>query len=142
MLAIKNMVAMGQSATVEKTVSMADTAANYGSGRLGNILATPALVELMIKAAVEAVDSSLPEGYATVGQAMQFIHTAASVVGASVRVRAKVTQIIGDSIILEITAWDDIGEIATGHYERTVIILDELLKKVNERACKVTKNHP
>jgi fluoroacetyl-CoA thioesterase len=136
MLDLRNLVSIGQSATVEKNVTKADTAVNFGTGRLGEIMATPALVKLMIKAAVEAVDTKLPDGLGTIGQALQFIHTAPSLVGASVRVQAKVTQIIGDSVILEITAWDDMGEIGTGHYERSVVILDEVLKKAIERAFK------
>ena len=139
---LKSFVNVGQSATIETIVSKEDTAANYGTGRLGDILATPALVKWMIKAAVEAVDPHLPEGLVSVGLAMQFQHTAPSLIGAIVRVKATVTDVSENSVIFDISANDDIGEICIGRYERMVVILDELLRKANSRGATLIKSHP
>jgi len=42
--------------------------------KLGHLIASPAYVGLMIDAAVKAVEHRLPEGYVTVGHAMEFTH--------------------------------------------------------------------
>jgi len=58
----------------ERMVNDSDTAAHYGSHQLGHLIASPAYVGLMIDAAVKAVEHRLPEGYVTVGHAMEFTH--------------------------------------------------------------------
>jgi predicted thioesterase len=65
-----------------------------GAAVLGNILATPMLINWIIKTTVQAVDPLLPEGFVTVGSFVQFKHTAPTVVGATVRITATVREIV------------------------------------------------
>ncbi len=139
---VNDFVVVGQSAAAETVVSDQDTAANMGNRRLGDILATPSLVKLMIWAAVDAVDPQLPEGFATVGVAMQFTHTASTVKGATVRVEATIVEIAGNSIIFDIVASDGLGEIGKGHHERTVVVLGEIIKQSYDRVAGMIQTHP
>ena len=138
MIDVKKFIKMGYSATVEMVVSDQDTASHFGSGRLGDLLATPALVKLMIEAAVKAADPHLPKGFVTVGTAMHYTHTAPTVVGSMVRATATVSEIIGSYIIFTITASDNLGEIGKGSHERAIVAYDDLMKKSAERAMKIS----
>ena len=56
----------------------------------------------------------LPEGWTSVGIAMQLAHTAATPCGMHVRARAEVTAVDGRKITYRISAGDDSGEIGHG----------------------------
>ena len=142
MFDVKSFVVVGQKGLFETLITEKDTAMNFGSGRLGNLLATPSLVKFMIAAAVEAVDSHLPEGIVTVGTMMKYEHVAPSIIGATVRVEAEVTQIDGNLIKFQITAADDLGEIGTGEHTRRIVNREELVKRVHDRVDKMARNHP
>ena len=73
---------------------------------------------------------------------MQFTHTAPSIIGSNVRVEAEVVEIVGNSLIFKITAFDDIGEIGKGRYERAVVVRDELLRRAADRVASMAKVHP
>ena len=132
---VNDFVAVGQSAAVEIVVADQDTALNAGNKRLGDLLATPSLVKFMIWAAVEAVDPHLAEGFATIGVTTQYTHTAPTVKGATVRVEATIVEIAGNSISFDIIASDGLGEIGKGHHERTVVVVDELIKHSFDRVA-------
>ena len=142
MFDVKSFVMVGQTALFETVVSEGDIAMNFGSRRLGRLLATPSLVKFMIAAAVEAVDPQLPEGMVTIGTSMQYTHTAPSIIGATVRVTATVMEINGNSITFNITASDELGEIGTGLHQRSVVVRDELVQRVHQRVASILKNHP
>lgn len=141
-LDVNDFVVVGQIAAAQIVVSDQDTAANMGNKRLGDLLATPALVKLMIWAAADAVDPQLPEGFATVGVAMEYTHTASTVKGATVRVEATIVAISGNSVSFDIVASDNLGEIGKGHHERTVVVLDELVKQSYARVADMIQTHP
>ncbi len=142
MFDVNSLVVIGQSALFETVVSEEDIAMNFGSGRLGRLLATPSLIKFMISAAVEAVDPQLPEGIVTVGTAMQYTHTAPSIIGATVRVTATVMEINGNSLTFNITASDELGEIGTGLHQRSIVVREELVKRVHDRVASILKDHP
>lgn len=120
------------SSVISKIVQPADTAANYNEV-LCQFMATPAWVDMAIRAAMDAVDKSLPYGYMTVGTRLEVTHDAPTCVGMKVSVKATVKEIIGNRLVFEIDAWDDIGEIGHGFYERSVVSQEALLKKAGER---------
>ena len=73
--------------------------------------ATPALVGLMEHAAVKAVDSQLPEGFATVGISMNIKHTSATPVGMDVTAKAVLTEQDRRKLTFKITACDAAGPV-------------------------------
>ena len=70
-------------AEVSEKCTEDNTAIKLGSGK-SPVYATPALVALMENAAINACDPQLPEGYNTVGIAMNVKHVAATPIGLTI----------------------------------------------------------
>lgn len=123
----------GISTSVQKVITREDTALNFGSGALDNLLATPTLAALMIEASVKLIDPLLPEGYITIGKNLEIEHENPTKEGITVIVTAKLLESVGNRVSLEITATDEIGRIGRGYHERYIVAKDILMGKVDER---------
>jgi predicted thioesterase len=123
----------GMSMSVQKVINKEDTALNFGSGALNNLLATPTLVALMIEASVKLIDPLLPKGYITIGRTMEIEHEHATKEGVTVTVTAKLLEINDSRLSLEIIAYDELGRIGSGYHERQIVKQEILLNKVEER---------
>ena len=121
-------VQVGLKNTVSEEVTEAKTAKAMGSGSLP-VYATPAMTCLMEKAATEAVEALVPEGWTTVGISLHVAHTAATPVGLTVRAEAEVTAVEGRKIIFTVRAYDDQGEIGVGSHERFAVAKEKFLAK-------------
>ena len=121
-------VKAGLKNTVSEEVTEANTALAMGSGSLP-VYATPAMTCLMEKAATEAVEALVPEGWTTVGISRHVAHTAATPVGLTVRAEAEVTAVEGRKIIFTVRAYDDQGEIGVGSHERFAVDKEKFLAK-------------
>ena len=121
-------VQVGLKNTVSEVVTEEKTAKAMGSGSLP-VYATPAMTCLMEKAATEAVESLMPEGWTTVGISLHAAHTAATPVGLTVRAEAEVTAVEGRKIIFTVRAFDDAGEIGVGSHERFAVAAEKFLAK-------------
>ena len=121
-------VQVGLKNTVSEEVTGEKTARAMGSGSLP-VYATPAMTCLMEKAATEAVEALVPEGWTTVGISLHVAHTAATPVGLTVRAEAEVTAVEGRKIIFTVRAYDDQGEIGVGSHERFAVAKEKFLAK-------------
>lgn len=121
-------VQVGLKNTVSEEVTEERTARAMGSGSLP-VYATPAMTCLMEKAATEAVEALVPEGWTTVGISLHVAHTAATPVGLTVRAEAEVTAVEGRKIIFTVRAYDDQGEIGVGSHERFAVAKEKFLAK-------------
>ncbi|MBE6086291.1 thioesterase family protein [Selenomonas ruminantium] len=121
-------VQVGLKNTVSEEVTEEKTARAMGSGSLP-VYATPAMTCLMEKAATEAVEALVPEGWTTVGISLHVAHTAATPVGLTVRAEAEVTAVEGRKIIFTVRAYDDQGEIGVGSHERFAVAKEKFLAK-------------
>lgn len=121
-------VQVGLKNTVSEEVTEEKTAQAMGSGSLP-VYATPAMTCLMEKAATEAVEALVPEGWTTVGISLHVAHTAATPVGLTVRAEAEVTAVEGRKIIFTVRAYDDQGEIGVGSHERFAVVKEKFLAK-------------
>ena len=126
-------LSIGMSKSVQKVITKEDTALNFGSGALKNLLATPTLSALMIEAAVKTLDPLLPEHYITIGKSIEIEHERATKEGTTVTVTAELAEINGSVLSFKITAFDEIGRIGTGYHVRQIVNYDILMKKVEER---------
>lgn len=124
----------GTTFTVQKRVTEEDASLNYGSGQLDTVLATPSLVALVIEGAVEAIDSKLPEGIISVGAKMEFEHTNATVIGATVSIEGEIAEFDGRKAVIKFTAYDEVGEIGSGVHERLIVSKDGMMIKAHERS--------
>lgn len=127
-------VAVGDRIVIQRAVRMEHTAANYGSGQLGDLLATPGLVGFMIEAAVELIDPKLPKGFRSVGIMAQVEHTKPTLLGATVSVEMEVREFDGEKVLLAMKAFDEIGEIGNGLHRRAIVNREALHLKAERRA--------
>jgi predicted thioesterase len=119
----------GLTAEVEIQVGDTETAAQLGSGSIP-VYATPALVALMEKAAVQALDGHLPTGQTTVGGQIDVRHLAATPVGMKVRARAELIEVSGHKLTFHIQAWDESEQIGGADHVRFIIDEEKFMAKV------------
>ena len=128
----------GLSKTVQKTITESDTLA-FGRGALRELLATPSLTALMIEAAISTVDPLLPEGYVTVGKSTAVSYQNPTMIGMTVTVSASLAEIDKNRLVFEITAFDELGQIARGKHERIIVDSSIFMQKAHRR-CDPVKN--
>ena len=121
-------VKIGLKNSVSEEVTEEKTARAMGSGSLP-VYATPAMTCLMEKAATEAVENFVPDGWTTVGISLHVAHTAATPAGLTVRAEAEVTAVEGRKIIFTVRAYDDKEEIGVGTHERFAVAQEKFLCK-------------
>jgi predicted thioesterase len=116
-------------------VSDDNTAVKFGSGSV-DVFGTPAMITLMEEAAINAVDSRLPAGYATVGIHLDVKHIAATPVGMNVTARAEVTDIDGRKLTFRVEAFDESEKIGEGTHQRFIIELDRFRQRAGKKAVR------
>ncbi|SHK50814.1 Predicted thioesterase [Selenomonas ruminantium] len=125
-------VKVGLKNVVTEEVTQEKTAQAMGSGSLP-VYATPAMTCLMEKAATEALEPLVPEGWTTVGISLHVAHKAATPVGMQVRAEAEVTAVEGRKIIFTVRAFDDAEEIGVGTHERFAVLKEKFLTKAQAK---------
>ena len=91
-------LSVGLRASVQATVTEADTAEAMGSGDVP-VLATPRLLALAEAASSAAVAPQLADGFTTVGTSASVEHRRASPLGAEVVVEAELTEVDGRRLV-------------------------------------------
>jgi len=117
---------------IEMVVREENTARHLGSGNVA-VLATPEMIRLMEKAAVAAIDHLLPDGYRTVGVAVNVRHLAATPVGMRVRAQAELIAIEGRKLIFRVEADDEAEKIGEGEHSRVIIDLERFKERVEAK---------
>ena len=123
---------IGLRGAAREEVSEKNTAIAYGSGSI-NVLATPAMIGLMEKAALSSVDPLLPAGHSTVGIKVDVEHVAATPIGGFVEARSELLEIDGRRLIFKVEAFDGKDMVGRGRHERFIVATEKFLKKVQER---------
>lgn len=123
----------GDTKVVQITVSLEDTALNYGSGQLEHLFATPKLVALMIEASVKLIDPKLPDELISIGKHVEVDHLAPTALSQIVTLEVKITSLALPIIQLEMKAYDEIGLIGTGRHSRYIVNKRNLLEKAYAR---------
>ena len=129
---LEDFLARGRNAVVRKIVQKSDCSGNYNL-QLNEVMSTVACIDMAIRASVEAVDKHLPEGYITVGRQICFTHDAPSSIDMTVNVRATLVEISDRTLVFDIKAWDEMGDVGHGYYERVVVKHPDVIKKARER---------
>jgi len=124
---------LGASHWLDHFVTDNDTAEAVGSGGL-EVLATPVLITLMERAAYILLEDLLEEEQTSVGTNINVSHTAASPVGITIEVEAKITSVKGRTITFEVSASDESGEIGKGTHTRAIVDGEKFMKKAEARA--------
>lgn len=104
------------------------TARHMGSGAV-KVFATPEMVRLMERAAVNGLASLLAPGQQSVGTMVNVRHLAATPVGATVVATAELIGIEGRRLTFRVTATDGVETIGEGFHERALIDLERFEQK-------------
>ena len=123
---------VGTTGEARTMVTGENTALKFGSGTV-NVYATPAMIWLMEKASVNCVDSSLPQGFSSVGTKLDIKHLAATPIGMEVVAEAELIEADGPRLKFKVTAYDSKEKIGEGTHSRYIIKLDEFLKKAESK---------
>ncbi len=137
---VKTAIKPGANAIVQRMVTQEDAAANYGSKQLGNLIASPIYLEMMLEATTDMVDHLLPDYMVSVGTSTQMTHLAPSCLGMYLSVKAILTDVIDNKLLFDIEFRDDAGLTGTGKHTRLVVRKDKLLQKATERLNKIPQN--
>ena len=125
-------IAPGLVGEVQAMVSEENTAKHLGSGGV-EVFATPAMVMLMERAGVAAVDHLLPEGQCTVGVHLDVKHLAATPRGMNVTARADLVEVDGRKLTFQVEAFDDQEKVGEGTHQRVIIDLERFRKRVEDK---------
>jgi fluoroacetyl-CoA thioesterase len=120
------------------TVSDENTAVKFGSGSV-TVFATPAMIGLMEKAAINAVDALLPPGFATVGTHLDVKHLAATPLKMMITAKAELIEINESKLQFKVEAFDEVEKIGEGLHTRYIIKLEKFLDRTNKKS-EVLKN--
>ena len=118
-------VSSRQSVLVDKPLS----AKELGSGDV-HVLATPMMIALMEAAALDAVQSYLPEGWTTVGTKVEVEHLRATPLGDEVMAEATLMKREGRKLDFAVIALDSKGLIGQGHHQRAIINIEKFMNKL------------
>lgn len=114
---------------LEIIVTPKDTAKAYGSGMV-EVFATPAMIALMEKTALQLASPFLSKGQNTVGTEVCVKHIKATLLGKRVQSYAKLIEIDGNKLTFQVEAYDDKGLIGIGTHKRFIIDEDEFMNSL------------
>ena len=104
---------------------------NMGSGDR-DVLYTPSLVAFMENAAKNYLNKFLPEEMGSVGSNININHIAPTLIGNSITVRGKITEVIKEKIIkFSIEAYEKDKKIGEAEHTRVIINTTKFLEKLN-----------
>lgn len=130
-----NDIKSGLTGDAKMIVGTNDTAPRVGSGKIP-VLATPVMINLMEEAALDAIESLLPEGKQSLGTRMEISHTAATPTGMTVTARAELVKVDGRTFHFIVSAYDEIEEIGRGHHERVVVTAKTFEERVARKVSR------
>lgn len=125
-------ITIGMKGSVSTVAEREDTALEVGSGSL-LVYATPCMVALMEGAACEAIEEALPAEKTSVGTELNISHISATPVGLEVWAEAEVTEVNGNTITFQVTAFDEKGKIGEGTHKRVIVSTQRFLDKAYDK---------
>jgi predicted thioesterase len=123
---------LGVKGSAQIRVGEEQTAPRVGSGRV-RVLATPVMINMMEAAALDAIESLLPEGHQSLGTHLDVGHYAATPVGMTLRATAEVTKIDGRNVEFRVEAYDDRERIGDGTHKRVVVNVERFDKRIQRK---------
>jgi fluoroacetyl-CoA thioesterase len=127
-------LAPGVEGVLERTVELHHTT------RRGeyDIFSTPNMVLLLEEAAIEALAPYLRDDQASVGTKLEVAHTAATLLGQTVKATATVTEVDRRRVVFSVNVVDDAEEIGSGTHERFVIDVPGFEERLAQKAARIS----
>lgn len=123
---------LGVNALASEDVSEELTAVSMGSGTV-RVYATPAMIALMERASVAALEKCLRADQTSVGVEVNIQHLAATPVGMRVEARAEVIAIEGRRVTFKVEAWDAREKIGEGMHTRVIVDSARFMERVKQK---------
>jgi fluoroacetyl-CoA thioesterase len=117
------------------TVGEEHTAKHLGSGS-ASVLATPQMVLLMERASVAAVDPLLPDGYRTVGVALDVRHLAPTPVGFDVCATSELIEVDDRRLVFRVRVHDGVDLVGEGTHRRAIISVQQFGERVAKKTAR------
>jgi fluoroacetyl-CoA thioesterase len=124
---------VGLSGEKQIEVTLAVSATHVGSGSMG-VFATPAMVGLIERTAMELVQPALAENETTVGVEVHVRHLAATPVGMHVRARVELVAVEGRFLTFQAEVFDDKEKVGEGTHKRAIIRRDRFMARMQEKS--------
>lgn len=121
---------LGLRGEAEMTVTPEITAFAQGTGD-AEVLSTPALLQVMQQATMDALEGKLPEGTITAGLRINLDHLIGIEVGATVHAEATLTRMEGRRLIFESEARSGDDVIGVGRVIRVMITEENFLARLS-----------
>ncbi len=125
----------GMTGKITEEVTGENVASKCGSGEL-DVYGTPYMIAAMERSAVSAVDDSLPDGWITVGIAVDVSHLAVTPIGGEITVEAELKKVDGKKLIFSVEASDDKEMIGKGTHQRYCVHKESFLDNAAEKLKK------
>lgn len=125
-------IPLGARAELTETVTHEKTVAHLHPD-MPEVYGTPVMIYLMEVASAAAIKPYLPEGWVSVGTAVNIRHLAATPVGMTVRACAEVIEVGSSYVRFRVEVWDDIEKIGEGVHERAPIEVARFQKRVQNK---------
>jgi predicted thioesterase len=100
-----------------------------GSGKI-EVLSTPSMILWMENTAMLLAQEHLPEGWITVGTAVNIKHLRASKLGAEITVTATLKEFKKKHLVLEVVAYEGEHKIGEGKHERHIVNKEKFLARL------------
>lgn len=124
---------VGLSGETQIEVTLAVSATHMGSGSMG-VFATPAMVGLIERTAMNLVQPALAENETTVGVEVHVRHLAATPVGMHVRARVELVAVEGRFLTFQAEVFDDKEKVGEGTHKRAIIRSDRFMARMQEKS--------
>jgi predicted thioesterase len=129
--------AVGRETVLEFQVDDTVTADVFGNDGL-RALASPALIGMIERTAMQGVADLLSPDERTVGSVIEVEHLAPTPVGASVEVRTRIYDVEGPKVWFTVEAEDDAAVIARGRHARFVVDDERFRRRLNRETSPST----
>lgn len=123
----------GRKGLAEMIVGTNDTAPRVGSGKIA-VLATPVMINLIEEAALDAVETALPEGKQSLGTHLDVSHIAATPVGMKVTATAELVFVEGRKLTFRVETRDEADLIGEGTHQRVVVTAASFSARVADKS--------
>jgi fluoroacetyl-CoA thioesterase len=97
------------------------------------VLATPTMIALIERAAIECVQPHLAPGQATVGTRVDVAHLAATLVGMTVTITVELTAVDRRKLTFRVEVRDELDEAGKGTHERFIVDAAQRLPRLEEK---------
>ena len=100
------------------------------------VFATPEMVRLIERTALEGVLPYLAPGQQTVGTRVELSHTAATPVGMRVRARVRLVEVDRRRLKFQVEVHDEVEKVGEATHERFIVDLDKSQARVREKVAR------